>query len=159
VIDQLRFFSPRQPDDPTYYIYYRELQTNLVASIRFSGDPKSMLGQVRDGWRRLAPGVPFTGDTADRRLAKFYEDDDRATRLFGMGAGLAVLIGCVGLWGLASFNTARRVKEIGIRKVLGASTGYRASAGGAVPAPCAAGQPAGMAAGLWGDADMAGGVR
>jgi putative ABC transport system permease protein len=122
VIDQLRFFSPRQPDDPTYYIYYRELQTNLVASIRFSGDPKSMLGQVRDGWRRLAPGVPFTGDTADRRLAKFYEDDDRATRLFGMGAGLAVLIGCVGLWGLASFNTARRVKEIGIRKVLGAST-------------------------------------
>ncbi|WP_294308822.1 FtsX-like permease family protein, partial [uncultured Sphingomonas sp.] len=38
------------------------------------------------------------------------------------GAGLAVLIGCVGLWGLASFNTARRVQEIGIRKALGASS-------------------------------------
>jgi putative ABC transport system permease protein len=119
VIDQLRFFSPRQADDPTYYVYYREVQSNLVASIRFSGDPRAMLGKVRAGWQQLAPTVPFTGDTADRRLAKFYEDDDRATRLFGMGAGLAVLIGCVGLWGLASFNTARRVKEIGIRKVLG----------------------------------------
>lgn len=122
VIDQLRFFSPRQPDDPTYYVYYRELQTNLVASIRFTGDSRAMLDHIRGTWRQLAPTVPFTGDTADRRLAKFYEDDDRATRLFGIGAGLAVLIGCVGLWGLASFNTARRVKEIGIRKVLGAST-------------------------------------
>ena len=55
------------------------------------------------------------------RLAEFYEDDERASRLFAIGAGLAVLIGMVGLWGLASFNTARRVKEIGIRKSLGAS--------------------------------------
>lgn len=42
--------------------------------------------------------------------------------LFGIGAGLAVLIGCIGLWGLASFNTARRIREIGIRKTLGASS-------------------------------------
>jgi len=121
VIDQLRFFSPRQPDDPTYYVYYREPKYNLVASIRFIGDPRLMLDRVRATWHQLVPTVPFQGDTADQRLTKFYEDDDRATRLFGIGAGLAVLIGCVGLWGLASFNTARRVKEIGIRKTLGAS--------------------------------------
>ncbi len=122
VIDQLRFFSPRQPDDPTFYVFYREMTSNLVASVRFSGDPRAMLEQVRARWGQLAPMVPFQSDSADRRLAKFYEEDDRATRLFGIGAGLAVLIGCVGLWGLASFNTARRVKEIGIRKTLGAST-------------------------------------
>ena len=58
-----------------------------------------------------------------RSLDKLYRDDDRAARLFGIGAAIAVLIGCVGLWGLASFNTARRVKEIGIRKTLGASSG------------------------------------
>lgn len=67
------------------------------------------------------PQVPFDAQTADERLTEFYEDDERATRLFAIGAGLAVLIGMVGLWGLTSFNTARRVKEIGIRKSLGAS--------------------------------------
>jgi len=123
VIDQLRFFSPREPDAPAYYAYRRDGKFNLVASIRFAGDPRAMLEQVRANWRQLAPTVPFQGESADRNLARFYESDDRATRLFGIGAGLAVLIGCVGLWGLASFNTARRVKEIGIRKVLGASTG------------------------------------
>jgi putative ABC transport system permease protein len=123
VIDQLRFFSPRQPDDPTFYVFYREMESNLVASIRFNGDPRATLAGVEGAWRQLAPTVPFQGDPAERRLARFYEEDDRATRLFGIGAGLAVLIGCVGLWGLASFNTARRVKEIGIRKTLGASTG------------------------------------
>ncbi|WP_430637577.1 ABC transporter permease [Sphingomonas hankookensis] len=71
----------------------------------------------------MVPQVPYDGETADDRLADFYKADDRATRLFAIGAGLAVLIGCVGLWGLASFNTQRRTREIGIRKTLGASSG------------------------------------
>jgi len=77
---------------------------------------------VQAAWRAEAPEVPFTALTADQSLDKFYRSDDRSAKLFIIGAVLAVVIGCVGLWGLASFNTARRVKEIGIRKVLGAST-------------------------------------
>ena len=124
VIDDLRFGSPRSPTAPTYYIYYRQPEKigTTVAAVRFSGDPRNALGEVRALWQRMAPQVPFNGDTADARLADYYAADDRATRLFGIGAGLAVLIGCVGLWGLASFNTQRRVKEIGIRKTLGASS-------------------------------------
>ncbi|MDR7294698.1 putative ABC transport system permease protein [Pelomonas aquatica] len=122
VIDQLRFFSPRAPDDTTSYQYYREGPGKPVAAIRFTGDPQATLAAARQVWLRLAPQVPFVAATADRRLALFYEADDRATRLFGIGAALAVLIGCIGLWGLASFNTQRRVKEIGIRKTLGASS-------------------------------------
>ncbi|WP_260599172.1 ABC transporter permease [Sphingomonas endolithica] len=123
VVDDMRFFSPRQPHSATYYIYSRrpEALDAAVASIRFTGDPRAMLAAVRGVWQRMVPQVPFVGGTADQRLAEFYVADDRATRLFAIGAGLAVMIGCVGLWGLASFNTARRVKEIGIRKVLGAS--------------------------------------
>ena len=68
-----------------------------------------------------AGAAPLDMETTDERLESFYEDDERTARLFAIGAGLAVLIGMVGLWGLASFNTARRVKEIGIRKSLGAS--------------------------------------
>ena len=85
-----------------------------------SSDLRAMIAQIRGVWRRLVPQVPFDAETADSRLAEFYKADDRATRLFGIGSGLAVLIGCVGLWGLASFNTARRTKEIGIRRALGA---------------------------------------
>jgi putative ABC transport system permease protein len=80
-----------------------------------------MIAKLRTIWRQIAPDVPFEARTASQNMEDYYQADDRATRLFGIGAGLAVLIGCVGLWGLASFNTQRRVKEIGIRKTLGAS--------------------------------------
>lgn len=124
VIDDLRFGSPRTPNAATYYFYYRDMAKigSPVASVRFTGDPQAMRATIGSLWRRMVPNVPFDGETADRRLAGFYEADDRATRLFGIGAALAVLIGCVGLWGLASFNTARRTREIGIRKTLGASS-------------------------------------
>ncbi len=125
VVDDMRFYSPREPLEPTYYRYAAdpaELLTT-VASVRFSGDPRAALRSISDLWQSIVPQVPFDAQTADARLTEFYRADDRATRLFAIGAGLAVLIGCVGLWGLASFNTARRVKEIGIRKSLGASSG------------------------------------
>ncbi|WBO22327.1 ABC transporter permease [Sphingomonas abietis] len=122
VVDDLRFFSPRLPSDPTYYVAYRGLAPYPVATLRFSGDPRSILAAVRAVWLRMAPQAPLIANTGEHELAKFYEDDDHAAHLFAIGAGLAVLIGCVGLWGLASFNTQRRVKEIGIRKTLGASS-------------------------------------
>ncbi|MHA6718755.1 ABC transporter permease [Sphingomonas sp. RS6] len=123
VIDELRFFSPRTADTAAYYIYYRDLVPQPIATLRFTGDPRAMLEKVQETWRRLVPQVPFRGATADQRMADLYAADEHATRLVGIGTGLAVLIGCIGLWGLAAFSTAQRVKEIGIRKTLGASTG------------------------------------
>ncbi len=125
VVEDLRFDTPRVTIPPSYYVYNRQpkdIQTS-VTTIRVSGDPRTALKSLEQLWQRMVPQVPFDAKTADERLADFYEADDRATRLFGIGAGLAVLIGCVGLWGLASFNTARRTREIGIRKTLGASSG------------------------------------
>lgn len=124
VVEDMRFFSPREPNSATYYVYYREPEqaSTTVVSVRFTGDPRTTIEAVRAIWQRTVPQVPFDAATADTQLAKFYEADDRATRLFAIGAGLAVLIGCVGLWGLASYNTQRRIKEIGIRKTLGASS-------------------------------------
>lgn len=124
VVEDMRFLSPREPNSPTYYYYYRDptvLDTPMIA-VRFEGDPREMLERLRKLWQRIVPQTAFDGVTADKQLETFYETDERATRLFGIGAGLAVLIGCVGLWGLASYNTQRRMKEIGIRKTLGASS-------------------------------------
>jgi len=121
VVDDLRFFSPRLPSDPTYYMGYRGAAPYPIVTMRFAGDPRAMLEDVRGIWHQMAPQIPFIADTGEHQLERFYDDDDRAARLFAIGAGLAILIGCVGLWGLASFNTQRRVKELGIRKTLGAS--------------------------------------
>lgn len=123
VIDELRFFSPRTTDEAAYYIYTPAAVYLHVGAVRFTGDPRPMLDRIQRLWRRMIPQVPFRADTADRRLDALYAEDARAMRLVGIGTGLAVLIGCVGLWGLAAFSTARRVKEIGIRKTLGASAG------------------------------------
>ena len=89
--------------------------------MRLAGESAARQCSILETTQRSDRYLADAAQTADERLTRFYEDDDRATRLFAIGAGLAVLIGMVGLWGLASFNTARRVKEIGIRKSLGAS--------------------------------------
>lgn len=122
VVEDARFFSPREPVNGTMY-YLRSGQSgDPRTTLRVEGDPRAMVDRLRLIWRKVAPQVPFSAKTAGTSLQEYYDADDRTARLFGIGAGLAVLIGCVGLWGLASFNTSRRVREIGIRKTLGASS-------------------------------------
>jgi putative ABC transport system permease protein len=122
VIDDIRFRSPRDPVPPTIYVSFDGAVDNSTATIRYAGDPHSVMAAMGAQWRRIVPNVPFSARTIDDNLARYYRPDDQHGRLFIIGALLAVGIGCVGLYGLASFNTARRVKEIGIRKTLGAST-------------------------------------
>lgn len=122
VVEDMRFRSPRAPIPPTLYDFALRGIESPMAVIRFSGDAKAMTEAARQAWRQEAPAVPFEAKTATQALDTFYQRDDHAANLFTIGAVLAVAIGCVGLWGLASFNTARRTREIGIRKTLGASS-------------------------------------
>lgn len=72
-------------------------------------------------WSTLAPDLPFTYTFLDDKVAQLYTDEQKLGQLFGLFAGLAILIACLGLFGLASFMAEQRTKEIGIRKVLGAT--------------------------------------
>jgi len=124
VIDNIRFRSPHATIPATIYLLKSRDFESEVAGVRYAGaDPHAVMSRMTAEWRRIVPTVPFRAKTIDDNLQHYYRDDDQHGRLFTLGAVLAVAIGCVGLYGLASFNTARRVKEIGIRKVLGASTG------------------------------------
>jgi putative ABC transport system permease protein len=67
--------------------------------------------------------TPFEYNFLDDRLNDFYQTDLRVGKIFGISAGLTILIACLGLFGLASFTVEQRTKEVGIRKVLGASVG------------------------------------
>ncbi len=86
-------------------------------------DLVSAVTAVREVWNKIAPGQPFRYFFFDENLKAQYENEMRAGQTFSMFTALAILIACVGLFGLASYTTSRRTKEIGIRKVLGASTG------------------------------------
>jgi putative ABC transport system permease protein len=124
VVSDIRMRSPRRPVPPTLYYGKSGDIHNVVAVVRYTGaDSHTLIDLMAADWRRIAPTAPFSAKTIDQSLGRYYAKDDHQGRLFIIGALLAVLIGCVGLYGLASFNTARRVKEIGIRKTLGASTG------------------------------------
>ena len=122
VVKDMRFDDARAPIPAMMYEFVIRPPQSAVAILRFTGDPKALVEEARNVWREEAPAVPFEATTADQNLAKLYRSDDSTAHLFTIGAVLAVAIGCVGLWGLASFNTARRIKEIGIRKTLGASS-------------------------------------
>jgi putative ABC transport system permease protein len=77
---------------------------------------------VRAVWEEVAgASVPFQYSFLDRTYDEIHRDVQRASTLFGLLAGLAVVIACLGLFGLATYTVQRRRKEIGIRKALGAT--------------------------------------
>lgn len=123
VIDNLRFNGPKNGEDAMMYIWRHEPQDNATGFVRYTGTTATSLAGIERVWHRLAPNIPFDAKTVEQaRYDEFLRADAQRMRLFTIGAVLAMIIACIGLYGLASFDTARRVKEIGIRKTLGAST-------------------------------------
>ena len=79
------------------------------------------LAKAESVFKKLLPGIPFDYQFADQEYAKKFAAEKKIGALSGIFAALAILISCLGLFGLASFVAEQRTKEIGIRKVLGAS--------------------------------------
>jgi putative ABC transport system permease protein len=79
------------------------------------------LRAVRETWEITMPGIPFGFQFLDDDFAALYRSEERAETLLGVFTAIAILVACLGLFGLASFAVERKTKEIGIRKVLGAS--------------------------------------
>jgi ABC-type antimicrobial peptide transport system permease subunit len=80
----------------------------------------SVLATIQNCFQRLYGNVPFTYGFIDQDLEHLYSTEQRMGSLFTVFSILSILISCLGLFGLASFTTRRRTKEIGVRKVLGA---------------------------------------
>lgn len=101
--------------DPAYHGLY-----HVFVRLGQGAGPAA-LGRLREVWQESAPGEPFEWSYLDENLKGQYRAEERWTRILGWSAGLVVLISCLGLLGQASLSVARRTREIGIRKVLGAS--------------------------------------
>lgn len=95
-----------------------------IASFRFhSANTDEVVNLIEAKWNELAPGQPFTYSFLDDRFGKMYASETRLGKVFGIFAGFAIVIACLGLFALTAFTAEQRTKEIGIRKVLGSSIG------------------------------------
>ena len=93
-------------------------------SIRFKGgDIPSLVQEVEAGWRHIGNGAPFSYTFLDNDFNNIYRSESQTGRLFVTFALFAILIACLGLFGLVTYAAEQRTKEIGIRKVLGANVG------------------------------------
>jgi putative ABC transport system permease protein len=118
VVANSRFRSLREPIEPAMF-YDRGIYSRFI--VRYdASDPEGVRQRLRQVWREMFPEVPFEGDFADLELAELYRTDAARGQTFAGFALVAILIACLGLFGLAAFTAERRTREIGIRKVFGA---------------------------------------
>jgi len=91
-------------------------------SVKINGRQASQtLAFIQSIWKKVLPEYPFNYQFLDDHFKELYRTDTQVSQMAAIMAGLAILISCLGLFGLASFSTEKRTKEIGIRKILGAS--------------------------------------
>ena len=125
VMKDFNFMSLRQPIVP-FALFHRASESYqipnayVVARLR-RDDLKSTLAVIEDEWKALAPDAPFEYTFLDDNLQAQYQAEQRLETLFLIFAGLAILVACLGLWGLAAYTAERRTKEIGVRKTMGAT--------------------------------------
>jgi len=122
VVKDYHFRSLRQEIDPLIHILSPGNSRVLFARIQ-SDDIPATLSHMEGVWKKFAPGYPFRHRFMDEALDDLYRAEQRVGTIFRSFAALAVMISCLGLFGLASYTAERRTKEVGIRKVLGASVG------------------------------------
>jgi putative ABC transport system permease protein len=91
-------------------------------SVKINGRQASQaITFIQSTWKNVFPEYPFTYQFLDDHFKEIYRTDSQISQMVGIMAGLAILISCLGLFGLASFSTEKRIREIGVRKILGAS--------------------------------------
>jgi putative ABC transport system permease protein len=121
VVQDSRFRSIRDPIDPILFRLDRTFANVLL--VRYDGsNAAAARANIEQAWRRLVPDVPYDGIDSEDKVAELYTAEEARAKVFAGFALLAIIVACLGLFGLAAFTAERRTKEIGIRKVLGART-------------------------------------
>ncbi len=121
VVKDFHFESLHQQIVPIVFFQVPSNNYNDL-SVKIAGDNfQEGVSYVEKVWKQFAPNQPFDYQFLSDRYERLYQSEEKQSQLFTIFSGLAIFIACLGLFGLATFNTLQRVKEIGIRKVLGAS--------------------------------------
>ncbi|HQW83359.1 MAG TPA: ABC transporter permease [Ferruginibacter sp.] len=120
VIKDFNFSSLHDPIGPLVIFLSRDLARNFM--VRIAGShTKETLANLEVLWKQRIQERPFNYHFLDEDYNKLYQAEQRTSVLFSVAAGLAIILACLGLFGLAAYTTIQRTKEIGIRRVLGAT--------------------------------------
>ena len=120
VVKDFNFTSLHDPIGPMLIFLNRDLSRDYM--IRINGNnTKQTLAGIETVWKQRVPERPFNYHFLDEDYNKLYLAEQKISELFGVAAALAIVLACLGLFGLAAFTTVQRTKEIGIRRVLGAN--------------------------------------
>lgn len=121
VVNDFHFKDLHSAIEPFGFQLNNELRFNYMIAHANPGNVASTLKSIESIWHKLNPNEPFEYSFLDDDFQKNYESDNRLSSIVGSFTLIAILISCLGLFGLATFSAEQRTKEIGIRKVLGAS--------------------------------------
>ena len=117
--DQVHFQSLKEAPKP-FVVQSGTYLSNVLVKVA-TDNMSATLELVRARWETLNPNLPFDYSLVDDTYSRLYQQDQRLGQLFGLFSGVALFIAGLGLIGLAAYATQQRTKEIGVRKVLGAS--------------------------------------
>ena len=120
VIRDMVMESPYAPVRPSIFNLSRENRRFIIWRLNRGANTNASLDKIKTVFAKYSPNQPFDYHFVDEDYAKKFGDEQRTGQLAGVFAGLAIFISCLGLFGMASFMAEQRVKEIGVRKVLGA---------------------------------------
>jgi putative ABC transport system permease protein len=121
VVEDFHFESLKQNIDAL--AFFLKPSKGSVAFRFKANSTQDVINSIEKTWTKLAPGQPFQYSFLDEDFGRMYTAEQRLGKIFVIFAGLAIIIACLGLFALTSFTAEQRTKEIGIRKVLGASVG------------------------------------
>lgn len=126
IVKDFNFQSYHSPVQPFAILHYNSTAYNLSRShivVRIApGNIDETLRHLETGWQTFVHDAPFEYSFLDADFAALYKSDERFGKIFGIFTTLAIIIASIGLFGLAAFTAEKRTREIGIRKVLGATT-------------------------------------
>jgi putative ABC transport system permease protein len=120
VMEDFKTNSMREVVKPLLIFPWKAHESEVGVKIK-TANLTATVAQVQKLWERTYPEYAYDGFFLDESIAKFYKQENQMELVYKVFAGIAVFISCLGLYGLVSFMAVQRTKEVGIRKVLGAS--------------------------------------
>lgn len=120
VVKDFNFHSLHHKIEPMWMSLQQKIGGSVIARIkakRFA----HVIDILKEKWKQIQPGYPFVYSFLDEEFDRFYDADRKQNQLINIFSFMCIVISCLGLLGLSSFNTSRRIKEIATRKIYGAS--------------------------------------
>lgn len=124
VVDKFHYYDFYAAVDPVMFVIAPEAHLRYIALKVEAGSVMAIEDQLKNRWKQIAPDDPFTGYYQDLVFEGFHQDNNSNMKLLGFVSIITILLSCMGLFGLVSYNITRRMKEFSVRKIFGASINH-----------------------------------